>query len=226
MALGSKVLPNGGDALIDRNCNLPSNHPSPGNYVRGVVEVLQRLPIPVMESMVERLLECYRRGGTLYSFGNGGSASLASHLACDFGKGTRVPGKKPFRVVSLTDNLPMITAWANDSSYENIFAEQLMSLIGVGDVAFAISGSGNSPNVLRGLETAREAGAVTLGLSGFDGGKMKGFCELCLIVPSHNMQYVEDCHLTVMHSLFLTVRQAIMREALTQAIGAAVYVPR
>lgn len=222
MALGSKVLRDGGDHLNDSNCKPVIHCTSPGEYIRGVVEVLQRLPISVMEAVVDRLLECYERGGTVYSFGNGGSASLASHLACDFGKGTWVPGKRAFRVVSLTDNLPLITAWANDSSYENIFAAQLRPLISRGDVAFAISGSGNSPNVLKGLETAREAGALTLGLTGFDGGKMKDLCELCLIVPSHNMQHVEDCHISIMHSVFLTLRQAIARQALAQATGAAV----
>ncbi len=153
----------------------------------------------------------YQEEKTAYLFGNGGSASLASHFACDLAKGIWFPGniRRRFRATALTDNLPILTAWANDSGYEDIFAEQMRGTINPGDIAFAISCSGNSPNVLKGLHVAREAGALTIGLGGFEGGSMKALCDVSLIVPSDNMQIIEDLHLSVAHCLFTLVRNKI-----------------
>jgi D-sedoheptulose 7-phosphate isomerase len=151
----------------------------------------------------------------LFLFGNGGSASLASHLACDLGKGTAYcNGGKRFRVLALTDNLPTLTAWANDASYEDIFSEQLRNFVQPNDVAFAISGSGSSKNVLKALQVAREARATTLGISGFQGGEMKSLCDICVIVPSNNMQIIEDLHLAMAHSIFRIVYNRMSRSAL------------
>ena len=129
------------------------------------------------------------------------------------GKGTVNGSPKRFRVLALTDNVPLITAWANDSKYEDIFAEQLSNFVQPEDVAFAISGSGNSPNVLSALRIARESGAFTVGLTGFQGGQMKVLCDVCIIIPSDNMQIIEDLHLSVTHSLFTAVRQKIQKGA-------------
>ena len=180
---------------------------SPHHYVRGVIDVLEQLPMSVIDQVVDRLYQAYIEDCAVYLFGNGGSASLASHAACDLGKGTTSPGKKPFRVVSLTDNVSLITAWANDTGYENIFAAQLRPFIAAGDIAFAISGSGNSPNVLNALRVARDIGASTIGLTGFSGGKMKVLCDMCITVPSDSMQHIEDSHLCIMHAVFLAFRQ-------------------
>ncbi len=175
-------------------------------YFLGVGSVLRRLPFALIDSVTDALWQAYVEGKTVYVFGNGGSAALASHCACDLGKGTTMHGKRRFRVVALTDNVPLMTAWANDASYDDIFSEQLAPLISQGDVALAISGSGNSPNVLKALQVAREAGAFTIGLTGFQGGKMKTLCDLCVIVPSDNMQVIEDLHVSVNHSLFTSLR--------------------
>jgi D-sedoheptulose 7-phosphate isomerase len=113
-----------------------------------------------------------------------------------------------------------MTAWANDSTYDMVFAEQLRNFISPMDVAFAISGSGNSPNVLRALEVAREAGAFTMGLTGFQGGKMKNLCDLCIIIPSENMQIIEDFHLSVAHALFSVIRQRLADSYHPSAFGA------
>jgi D-sedoheptulose 7-phosphate isomerase len=147
----------------------------------------------------------------MFLFGNGGSASLASHFACDLGKGTCMQGndRKRLRAIALTDNIPTITAWANDSGFDDIFAEQLRNLVQRGDVAFAISCSGNSRNVLEALHVARTAGAITIGLGGFEGGRMKSMCDSCLIVPSDNMQIIEDLHLSIAHCIFTLVRNRI-----------------
>ncbi len=192
----------------------------PEGYLRGVARVLERLPVVEIEQVVQRLFETYLKSCTVYVFGNGGSAALASHLACDLGKGTAINGNKPFRIISLTDNVPLITAWANDASYEDIFAAQLRPLIQPGDIAFAISGSGNSPNVLNGLCATREAGGINVGLTGFQGGKMKALCDLCVTVPSENMQQIEDAHVCVMHAIFIAITTLIRNMDITLAAHA------
>jgi D-sedoheptulose 7-phosphate isomerase len=111
--------------------------------------------------------------------------------------------------MALTDNVPLMTAWANDSNYEEVFAEQLANFIRPGDVAFAISGSGNSPNVLKALRVAKQAGGVTAGLTGFSGGRMLALCDACVVVRSDNMQLIEDVHVCIAHSLFTCIRAAI-----------------
>jgi D-sedoheptulose 7-phosphate isomerase len=181
-------------------------------YFQHYANVLAHLPHPEIEQIAEKLDRAYEEGRQVFIFGNGGSASLASHFACDLGKGTSMTGTshKRFKVMSLTDNMPLLTAWANDTSYEQVFAEQLRNFVQPGDIAFAISGSGNSPNVLLGIEAAREAHAFIIGLTGFHhGGKMKALCDLCVVVPSDNMQIIEDLHLSVSHALFTLVRHRI-----------------
>ena len=140
---------------------------------------------------------------------SGGSAATASHFACDLAKGTRTHGLPAFRVISLNDNVPLLTAWANDTSYERVFAEQLAALGRAGDVVILISASGNSPNVLAALDFSRRAGAITAGIAGFDGGRMKSLCDLCVVVPSENMQIIEDIHLSIGHSVFRLLRNRI-----------------
>ncbi|MFZ0773642.1 MAG: SIS domain-containing protein [Candidatus Sulfotelmatobacter sp.] len=174
-------------------------------------QVVANLPHSAIQQAIGELLRAYEEGKTVFIFGNGGSAALASHFACDLGKGTVIGnnGHKRFRVMALTDNVALVTAWANDSCYERIFAEQLQNFVTPGDVAFAISGSGNSPNVLQALEAARDARATTIGLTGFAGGKMMKLCDVCVILPSDNMQIIEDFHLSVTHAVFSVIRQRI-----------------
>jgi D-sedoheptulose 7-phosphate isomerase len=178
-------------------------------YFAELDRVLQRLPYDIIDQITTRLACAYQDNRTLFLFGNGGSAALASHSACDLGKGTVMQGKHRFRVLALTDSIPMMTAWANDVSYDDIFAEQLLNFVQQDDIVLAISGSGNSPNVLNGLKVGREAGAYSIGLTGYQGGKMKGLCDLCLVVPSDNMQFIEDLHTCITHSIFTTLRNII-----------------
>jgi D-sedoheptulose 7-phosphate isomerase len=131
-------------------------------------------------------------------------------------------GSKRFRAIALTDNLPLITAWANDTSYDDVFAEQLRSLAIVGDVALAISGSGNSGNVLRALEVARSSGCTTMGITGYSGGKMKALCDYCVVVPSDNMQIIEDFHLSVCHALFTSICRCISESVKVISASASV----
>ena len=185
------------------------------SYLDQLSETIRQLPLPAIGNLVGVLLDAYAHSRTVFLFGNGGSASLASHMCCDLGKGTSAVGGKRLRAISLTDNIALITAWANDSHYENIFAEQLENLLQPSDVAFAISGSGNSPNVLAALQVARRAGATTAGITGFDGGKMKSLCDVCAVVPSDNMQIIEDLHLSIAHSIFRALLHQI--EAMNRA---------
>jgi D-sedoheptulose 7-phosphate isomerase len=193
---------------------VPPRVTSAQQYFRQYNHVIANLPYAAIEQVAAELLRVYESGRAIFLFGNGGSAALASHIACDLGKGTLVAGNsgKRFRVLPLTDNVPLMTAWANDSSYERVFAEQLRNFVTANDVAFAISGSGNSPNVLEALEAAKQAGASTIGLTGFKGGKMKALCDLCVVVPSDNMQIIEDFHVGVAHALFAVVRGAIQAQ--------------
>jgi D-sedoheptulose 7-phosphate isomerase len=184
-------------------------------YLLAVQEVLERLDHAVIDQMVEAVWRAYEAGRTLFLFGNGGSAALASHFACDIGKGTIAGRERRLKTIALADNVALITAWANDKSYEDIFSEQLDGLAEKGDIAMAISGSGNSPNVIRGLETARKIGAQTLVLTGFAGGRAKALGDLCLVVPSNSMQHIEDAHLCATHAIFLAIR-----ERMKQANGA------
>lgn len=178
-----------------------------GSYFGLLKHSLSALPAREVDRVAEILFQTFDRDATIFIFGNGGSASLASHFACDLSKGTIQTGsRKRLRAVALTDNLPILTAWANDAGYENVFAEQIRNLIQPDDIAFAISCSGNSPNVLRALEVARAAGATTVGLGGFDGGRMKFLCDICLIIRSANMQVIEDLHLAIAHCAFTLVR--------------------
>jgi len=193
--------------------------PNVSSYFSHLSQTVNKLDFGMVEQIVRTILRAYNRDQMIYLFGNGGSAALASHLACDLGKGTVNGGGKRLRALALTDNVPLMTAWANDSKYEDIFAEQLSNLVQRDDVAFAISASGNSPNVLRALKVARHAGAITVGLTGFQGGKMRELCDQCMIVPCDNMQIIEDLHLSVAHAVFTAVRRSLCHQ--TQTISAA-----
>jgi D-sedoheptulose 7-phosphate isomerase len=180
-------------------------------YLSAVGEVLQRVDHAVIDQMVEAIWRGYQAGSTFFVFGNGGSAALASHFVCDIGKGTIAGRERRLKTVALTDNLPLITAWANDKSYEDVFSEQLDGLAEKGDIAMAISGSGNSPNVIKGLQAARRLGLQTLVLTGFAGGKAKHLADLCLVIPSDSMQHIEDAHLCATHAIFLSIRERMKK---------------
>ena len=188
-------------------------------YFAGLKQVLARLPFAVIDEISDALFSAYREDRTTFLLGNGGSAALASHFACDLAKGTSANGNKRFRALALTDSSPLMTAWANDSGYEDIFAEQLLNLVREGDLVFAISGSGDSQNVLKALRVAQESDAYVIGITGLQGGKMKALCDLCLVVPSDHMQYIEDAHLSIAHSVFTSVRQRIMNSRAASALA-------
>jgi D-sedoheptulose 7-phosphate isomerase len=183
-------------------------------YFQDLGSLVQQLPFSAITRIVSVILEAVEEQRTIFIFGNGGSAASASHMMCDMNKGAVDMGatKRP-KVMALTDNVSLISAWANDFGYERIFAEQLKTFMKPRDVAFAISTSGDSPNVLLALETAREYGALTVGLAGCQGGQMKDLCDICAVVPSDNVQVVEDLHHAMLHSIFTAVRESLFAGA-------------
>jgi D-sedoheptulose 7-phosphate isomerase len=186
-------------------------HPFIKQYFNDLAELVPQLPYSAISRIVSVFLDAFVEQRTVYVFGNGGSAASASHMMCDINKGASGLGAfaRP-KVMALTDNASLISAWANDFGYERIFSEQLKTFVKPRDVAFAISTSGDSPNVLLALETAREYGALTVGMGGCQGGQMKALCDLCAIVPSDNVQLVEDLHQAMIHSIFVAVRESLL----------------
>jgi D-sedoheptulose 7-phosphate isomerase len=182
-------------------------------YWSELATTLQSMPFHMVARVGEVLLDCYHRGGTVFVVGNGGSAATASHFACDLAKGTRVEGLPRFRVVPLTDNVPLLTAWGNDTSYDRIFAEQLENLVRPGDVVILISVSGNSPNVLAAARAADECGATTIAWTGRTGGVLRRLSDLTVRAPSDSVEQVEDAHLAIGHSVCVVLRQHLQHEA-------------
>jgi D-sedoheptulose 7-phosphate isomerase len=176
-------------------------------YLRAVSDLLAAIPRDAVRRMADAIWEAYRQGRMIFAFGNGGSSACASHLIEDVAKGIDYgPGTARYKALALTDSVPLITAWANDSSYDDVFAEQLRNFVQPEDVALGISASGNSRNVLKALELANEVGAVTLGLTGYDGGRLKDLVKEAVIVPSDNMQQIEDVHLVLCHLIYVCLR--------------------
>jgi len=180
------------------------------DHISEVQQVLAKIPIASVERVVQIVLEAYERQGHLYIIGNGGSASTATHFACDLSKATIVEGRARLRVTSLTDNIALLTAWANDTSYKDVFAEQLANLLNPGDVVVAISASGESPNILTAVAEARSLGATTVALVGFSGGRLKPVVDAAVHVPSMNYGVVEDCHLVLEHAITESTRAALL----------------
>lgn len=177
------------------------------HYIEEVCATLAKLPVEKIERVVEILQEARVNKRGVFIFGNGGSAATASHFVCDLNKGAITTGQLRFRAVALTDNLPLISAWANDTSYSNVFAQQLENYLEPGDVVIGISGSGNSMNVVNALELAKSKGATTLAFTGFDGGKVKDIAHLCIIVDSNSMEQVEDIHALLVHVITTWLRE-------------------
>src|SRR5207248_11031992 len=150
------------------------------------------ISLPDLQKVLHLLEEAYHHGHRIFIMGNGGSAATASHFALDLAKNTIMPGAPRLKAISLTDHVPLITAWSNDTAYEHIFAEQLANLIEPGDVAIGISTSGNSPNVINALHLSREHRASTIVLLGAKGGKVKEMVDAYELAPGQNMEQEEE----------------------------------
>ena len=179
-------------------------------YLARSADVLRRLPVAAIDGVVQALVRALESERFIYVMGNGGSAANAEHFVNDLGKGGQRGFPRRFKILSLASNVSLMTAWANDTEYEHVFAEQLRNFVGPGDVVMAISASGNSPNVLNALTLARAHRAVTVGLTGGDGGKLKHLCDHCVIVPSDNVQHIEELHLVLLHAIYSAIRDTCM----------------
>lgn len=197
---------------------------SAASYFDAYAEEFSRAAASIELDALDRaagiLLEAYTRDAAVFSCGNGGSASIANHLQCDHVKGVRTATDLAPRVMSLSTNVELLTAIANDTGYENVFVYQLQSQSAPGDVLIAVSSSGRSPNIVRALTWARDHGLRTIAITGFDGGAAKTVAEVAIHVDGANYGVIEDLHQAVMHALAQYVRQSRMTEI---AISATVF---
>ena len=159
-----------------------------------------------IEKISSILIDARENGKNVFVCGNGGSGSTASHMYCDFNKTASMLGKKRMKAHSLVDNMPIILAIGNDQSYNDIFVEQLKNSMKSKDVLIAISGSGNSANVINAAKYAKKIKGIVIGFTGFKGGKLKSLCDDCIIIPSNSMYRIEDMHLMLNHILVSVFR--------------------
>ena len=159
-----------------------------------------------IEKIISLLIKKRNTGKTIFTIGNGGSASNASHFVSDLLKTSITKKNKRFKAISFVDNLPVISAWANDVSYDDIFIEQLKNLVSKGDVVIAFSGSGKSENVVKALRFAKKNGAICIGFTGMHGGYFPKLCDICCAVPSNNMLIIESTHVILCHCIVDAIR--------------------
>jgi D-sedoheptulose 7-phosphate isomerase len=178
-------------------------------YLHQLKDLLDIFPHERFEEVGQALLSAYQNEKQVFIMGNGGSGSTASHFVCDINKGSCFEQDKKFKVICLNDNVPTILAYANDLSYDKIFEEPLKNFLQTDDVVIGISGSGNSQNVINAITYAKAKGAKTIGLSGFDGGKLAKIVDIPFVATINDMQKVEDVHMIVVHMLMQYLCRAL-----------------
>lgn len=187
-------------------------------YFSEMAEIAQKIDLDRIDQAIGILYNAWLNGNQVFIVGNGGSASTATHFACDLAKTTAVEGRKRFKVLSLVDNIPLVSALTNDDGFEKIFDEQIKAFINPGDVVIAISvhggsGKGNaavwSQNLLRAINFTNLRGGKSIGLTGFDGGAMKTSADVCIIIPCKSTPHVESLHLAVEHLICQRLRVRI-----------------
>lgn len=171
-----------------------------------------------LQRVLTLLEDAYRNGRRVFVMGNGGSAATASHFALDLAKNTIMPGAPRLKAISLTDHVPLITAWSNDTAYEHIFSEQLANMVEPGDVVIGISASGNSRNVINAITLAKKTRAATIGLLGAKGGKIKHMVDAYILAPGQNIEQEEDAHLILAHIITRHMRQVVRSYAQSLAL--------
>lgn len=177
------------------------------SYFDREIEVIKRLNIEDINAAVQAIWAAYEREATIYIFGNGGSAATASHYVCDFNKGISEKKEKKFNFVCLNDNYPMMMAVANDISYDEVFRFPLINKLKPTDLVIGISGSGNSKNVIRAVEYAKEIGTPVVGITGYHGGKLKELADYHMDVMEDDMQISEDLHMIFDHMMYFVLNQ-------------------
>jgi D-sedoheptulose 7-phosphate isomerase len=188
-------------------------------YFIELEQMVQAISLPHLQRVLQLLEEAYFHGHRIFIMGNGGSAATASHFALDLAKNTIVSGSPRLKAISLTDHVPLITAWSNDTAYEHIFAEQLANMIEPGDLVIGISTSGNSRNVINALQLAKSFDASTVALLGAKGGKIKEIVDAYVLAPGQNIEQEEDAHLILTHVITRHMRDVIRPKS--QLLGLA-----
>ena len=199
-----------------------SNKDEIESYIFGLKDVFSRLPIETIDQIVNLLMTAYDNEQQVFTMGNGGHGSTASHFINDLVKHTIVSEKKDrvvvtgkrFKAMCLNDSMVVLTTWANDLSYEDCFSQQLINWVKKGDLVFGFSASGNSKNILKAFDVAKRHQAISICFTGGDGGKAKDVADICLIVPTRNYLFLEDAHLSIVHILSNVVRLIIQRRNL------------
>lgn len=189
------------------------------DYFADLEQMMHEISLPNLQKILQLLEHVYHSGHRMFIMGNGGSAATASHFALDLAKNTIMPGAPRLKAISLTDHVPLMTAWSNDTAYEHIFAEQLANLIEPGDVAIGISASGNSLNVINAMELAKRSRAYTIGLLGTDGGRMKHIVDVYLLAPGKNIEQEEDAHMILTHIITRHMREVVRSYAQELALA-------
>jgi D-sedoheptulose 7-phosphate isomerase len=182
------------------------------NYISVLQQTMDQLPKQLIADVIDVLQLARLKGNQVFIMGNGGSASTASHFVCDLAKNTRRTGLPHFRVIGLTDNMAIFSAYANDEGYENVFSQQLANLIKPEDVVIGISASGNSKNMINAIEEAQKHNVTTIGFTGFDGGLLGQMVNINIHVQSNIIEHVEDIHLMLEHMIVKTIKEQIQPE--------------
>jgi len=173
-------------------------------YIQDSLKCMENInnnEVEKIENIADILIKAHDEGKQIFTLGNGGAASVASHLAADLSKAWLGDRLMRLKAICLTDNVSLVTAWMNDAGYDYMFVGPLENLLNSGDIVIGISASGNSKNVLNAIEYANKRGAITVGFTGFDGGKLKGLAQHCFIVPSDSFKRVEDFHMILGHMI-------------------------
>ncbi len=181
-------------------------------YILSLQKTLDKLPQDKIAEVIDILEQARLEDRQVFIMGNGGSAATASHFVCDLAKNTRKKGWPLFRVIGLTDNMPIFSAYANDEGYENVFVQQLASLVRPHDVVIGISTSGNSENVIRAIELANRVNAITIGFTGYQGGKLGPLVGINVLVPSDSIEQLEDIHLMLEHLICKALKDRLQVE--------------
>jgi D-sedoheptulose 7-phosphate isomerase len=196
------------------------------NYIMLLQQTIDQLPKDDIVRVIDLLYSARFSGRQVFIMGNGGSASTATHFVCDLSKNTRHAGWPRYKVIGLSDNMAVFSAYANDEGYENVFCEQLANLLMPDDIVIAISASGNSKNVVNAIQYAKDRNAFTIGFTGFDGGILGTLVDINLHINSDIIEHVEDLHLVLEHMIIKSLKERANSEAMTQVLLEDVQAPQ
>jgi len=196
------------------------------NYITLLQQTIDQLPKDKIVRVIDLLYSARFSGRQVFIMGNGGSASTASHFVCDLSKNTRREGWPRYKVIGLSDNMAVFSAYANDEGYENVFCEQLANLLLPDDIVIAISASGNSKNVVNAIQYAKDQNAFTIGFTGFDGGILGTLVDINLHINSDIIEHVEDLHLVLEHMIIKSLKERVQTESMTPILLDDVQTPQ